>query len=109
MLEEGRFAQQGVKRVGAEMELFITDRAYQPVPGVPCRCCASCKMLAPPSWRAFQLEMNADPQDFKADGFTRMEKQLADLMEKTRQCAEGARLRGDGGHSAHHSQVRTSA
>ena len=33
MLEEGMF-ERGVKRIGAEQEMFITDRSFQPVPGV---------------------------------------------------------------------------
>ncbi len=87
MLEEGRF-EKGVKRIGAELELFITDKAFQPVAGV----LPLLDKLKDPHFTtelgAFQIEMNADPQDFKTDGFAKMEQQIVTLVEKSRKAAE---------------------
>ena len=87
MLDEGRF-ERGVRRIGAEMEMFITDRAFQPVAGV----LPLLRQLKDGHFTtelgAFQIELNADPQDFKADGFGLMERQLTELTQKARQCAD---------------------
>lgn len=87
MLAEKRF-ETGVRRVGAELEMFLTDTAFEPAP-------ASLKMiekLCDPHFTTelglFQLEMNADPQTLGGDGFARMEKQLQDLVDRTRKAAE---------------------
>ena len=86
MLIEKRF-EKGVRRIGAELEMFLTDKAFQAAP-------ASLKMLEKiddPHFTTelglFQLEMNADPQKFGTDGFARMEKQMTALLEKTRAAA----------------------
>lgn len=82
MLAERRF-EQGVRRIGAEQEMFLTDRSYQPAP-------AALKMLErlkDPHFTtelgAFQLEMNAEPQRYGGDGFARLEAQMSALMQKT--------------------------
>lgn len=87
MLDEGRF-ERGVRRVGAELEMFLTDPAFLPAP-------ASLKMidhLKDPHFTTelglFQLEMNADPQAMATDGFAKMEAQMKDLVDKTRRAAE---------------------
>ena len=87
MLEEGMF-ERGVKRIGAEQEMFITDRSFQPVPGVLPLLDKLKDTHFTTELGAFQLEMNADPQDFKGDGFAKMEQQITVLMEKTRLAAE---------------------
>ncbi|MBS1152911.1 MAG: hypothetical protein H6Q89_4609, partial [Myxococcaceae bacterium] len=87
MLDEGRF-EKGVRRIGAELELFITDRAFQPIGGV----LPLLRQLKDSHFTtelgAFQIEMNADPQDYKADGFAKMEAQITELVEKARRAAE---------------------
>ncbi|MEN9796985.1 MAG: hypothetical protein RL653_681 [Pseudomonadota bacterium] len=87
MLAEDRF-EKGVRRVGSELEMFLTDGAYQPAP-------AALKMLEAlkdPHFTTelglFQLEVNGDPQLLAGDGFSRMEKQLQSLVDKTRVAAE---------------------
>lgn len=87
MLAEGRF-ERGVRRVGSELEMFLTDGAYQPAP-------AALKMLEAlkdPHFTTelglFQLEVNGDPQHLEGDSFSRMEKQLQGLVDKTRVAAE---------------------
>lgn len=81
MLAEGRF-EKGVRRIGAEQEMFLTDRAYLPAPGA----LKMLERLKDPHFTtelgAFQLEMNAAPQDFRADGFSQMERQMTALMQK---------------------------
>lgn len=86
MLEEKRF-ETGVARIGAEQEMFLVDQGYNATG-------AALKMLEElkdPHFTtelgAFQLEMNADPQDFKGDGFARMETQMRELLQKTRAAA----------------------
>lgn len=86
MLKEGRL-ESGVRRIGAEQEMFLIDRSYAPAPG-------ALKMLDKlddPHFTTelglFNLELNLDPQPFVGDGIARMEKQLVDLLEKTRSAA----------------------
>ncbi|MBL9038130.1 MAG: hypothetical protein JNG84_06420, partial [Archangium sp.] len=61
MLEEKRF-EKGVHRVGAEQEMFLVDRAYQPAPGA----LKMLEQLKDPHFTTelglFQLELNAAPQ-----------------------------------------------
>jgi hypothetical protein len=87
MLAEGRF-EKGIRRVGSELEMFLTDGSYQPAP-------AALKMLEAlkdPHFTTelglFQLEVNGDPQLLAGDGFSRMEKQLQSLVDQTRVTAE---------------------
>ncbi len=87
MLAEGRF-EKGVRRIGAEQEMFLTDRSYLPVPG-------ALKMLDKlkdshftTELGAFQLEMNADPQPFSGDGFSLLEQQMTTLMQNAWKAAE---------------------
>ena len=87
MLAEDRF-EKGVRRVGSELEMFLTDGSYQPAP-------AALKMLEAlkdPHFTTelglFQLEVNGDPQALAGDGFSRMETQLQTLVDKTREAAE---------------------
>ncbi len=86
IIKEGRI-ESGVKRIGAEQEMFLVDRAYAPAPG-------AMKMLdklADPHFTTelglFNLEINADPQDFRGKGISLLEKQLVELLEKTRLAA----------------------
>lgn len=82
MLAEDRF-EKGVRRIGAEQELFLTDASFTPVPGVM----QMLEKLKDPHFTtelgAFQLEMNASPQDFSGTGFSKLEAELTDLMKQT--------------------------
>ena len=69
MIKEGRL-EKGKKRIGAEQEMFLVDRAYAPAPG-------AMKMLdklQDPHFTTelglFNLELNADPQDFSGKGIS---------------------------------------
>lgn len=86
MLKEGRF-ETGVRRIGAEQEMFLVDRSYSPAPGA----LKMLEKLADPHFTTelgmFNLELNLDPQPFGGDGLARMERQLVELLEKTRRAA----------------------
>lgn len=86
MIAENRF-ETGIRRIGAEQEMFLIDKAWCAAPG-------SLKMLdklQDPHFTTelglFQLEANCDPQVFGGDGISKMEQQLHALMEKARQAA----------------------
>jgi CBS domain-containing protein/gamma-glutamylcysteine synthetase len=83
MLAEGRF-EKGTPRIGAEQEMFLLDRNFRPTGAV-------LNMLAKlddPHFTTelgmFQIEANADPQQYGGDGFSQMERQLTELVEKVR-------------------------
>jgi CBS domain-containing protein len=86
MLKEGMF-ETGHPRIGAEQEMFLVDRTFAPAPG-------ALKMLdklADPHFTTelglFNLEVNAEPQDFRGKGIALLEKQLLELVEKARVAA----------------------
>jgi CBS domain-containing protein/gamma-glutamylcysteine synthetase len=86
MLREGRF-ETGVRRIGAEQEMFLIDKRWGPAPG-------ALKMLErlddshfTTELGMFQLEANGDPQELTGEGISRLEKQLDELMDKARRAA----------------------
>ena len=88
MIESGAF-ETGVPRIGAEQELFLVDRTYQPAPGA----LKILERIDDPHFTTelglFNLEMNADPQPFAGDGLAKMEAQLTALFDKVRHvCGE---------------------
>ena len=79
--------EEGVRRVGAEQEMFLVDRHRQPAPIVM-------EMLArlqddhfTTELGKFNLELNLDPQPYGGGCLNRMENQLLDLIEKARRAA----------------------
>ncbi|MEZ4399882.1 MAG: CBS domain-containing protein [Kofleriaceae bacterium] len=87
MLAQGMF-ETGVRRIGAEQELFLIDDNYAPHNGV----LALLERLRPdPHYTTelgqFQLEANCDPQVFGGDGFSRMHAQLDQLVAQARTAA----------------------
>jgi len=86
MLAEGMF-ERGVARIGAEQEIFLVDRAYQPAGGA----LRVLERVNDPHYTTelglFNLEMNADPQPFAGKGLAQMEEQLAQLMGKAQKAA----------------------
>ncbi|HTE49627.1 MAG TPA: glutamate-cysteine ligase family protein [Kofleriaceae bacterium] len=86
MLREGKF-ETGIRRIGAEQEMFLIDKAWAPAPG-------ALKMIErlqdshfTTELGLFQLEANADPQTLGGDGIARLEKQLSELVDKARAAA----------------------
>ena len=83
MLAENMF-ETGVQRIGAEQEMFLVDKGYQPALSA----LKVMEKLQDPHFTTelglFQLEMNADPQPFGASGISALENQLQTLYERVR-------------------------
>jgi CBS domain-containing protein/gamma-glutamylcysteine synthetase len=80
--------EEGVRRVGAEQELFLIDQAYHPAPAAM----QLLELVGDPHYTTelgqFQLEINLDPQPFEGACFSRMEKQLLELLERLSRAAQ---------------------
>ncbi|MFO0682511.1 MAG: glutamate-cysteine ligase family protein [Sandaracinus sp.] len=83
MLAENMF-ESGVGRIGAEQEMFLVDKAYQPALSA----LKVMEKLQDPHFTTelglFQLEMNADPQPFEGKGISALDEQLSTLYERVR-------------------------
>lgn len=86
MLREGRF-EEGVRRIGAEQEVFLVDRDFRPAPSV-------LKMIERikddhfvTEVALFNLEMNLDPLPWGGKCFSTLEGQLLQLLGKARAAA----------------------
>jgi CBS domain-containing protein len=86
MLEEGRF-EEGVRRIGAEQEVFLVDRDYRPAT-------TALKMIEHlkddhfvTEVALFNLEMNLDPQPMTGKCLSALEAQLVGLLGKARHAA----------------------
>ena len=86
MLADGLF-EKGVRRIGAEQEMFLVNQGWGPANG-------ALKMLETlqdehftTELGMFQLEANCDPQMFTGDGISKMHAQLDLLMDKARDAA----------------------
>ena len=86
MLRHGSF-ETGVRRIGAEQELFLLDRRFRPAP----LAIEMLKLLNDDHFTTevarFNLEFNADPLDFGGDCLARLELQLTELAAKARGAA----------------------
>ncbi len=86
MIAEGRF-DQGVRRIGAEQEMFLIDDQWRPTRGV----LKLIERLRDPHYTTelgqFQIEANCDAQVLTGDGIARMHAQLDDLVDRARACA----------------------
>ena len=87
MLESGAI-ESGVRRIGAEQELFLVDRRYRPAP----LAIEMMEKLAADSHfttelARFNLEFNTDPLLFGGDCLRRMETQMVELLAKARRAA----------------------
>jgi len=86
MLAEG-FFEEGVRRIGAEQEMFIVDKTWGPAPGV----LPMIEKLADPHYTTelgqFQIEANCDPQELTGHGLSQMHAQLDDLVDRARNAA----------------------
>jgi CBS domain-containing protein len=91
MLAEDRF-ETGVRRIGAEQEMFLVDSSWQPAPGALPLLAALTGRPYTTEVGAFNLELNLDPQEFGGDCFTRMHTQLDEMLALGRAAAEAAGL-----------------
>jgi CBS domain-containing protein/gamma-glutamylcysteine synthetase len=86
MLAEDKF-DTGMRRIGAEQEMFLIDDQWRPTRGV-------LKLLEKlqdnhytTELGQFQIEANCDPQLLTADGISRMHIQLDELVDRARMSA----------------------
>jgi CBS domain-containing protein len=86
MLESGML-ESGVRRIGAEQEMFLVDRDWRPAP-------AALQMLErlqdkhfTTELALFNLEINLDPLEFRSDCLSRLERQIVELVAKARAAA----------------------
>ncbi len=86
LLEHG-FIEQGVRRIGAEQELFLVDRRWRPAP----LAVEMIEQLGDDHFTTelarFNLEFNSDPLAFGSDCLRRMERQMEELLAKAREAA----------------------
>ena len=83
MLEDGR-VESGVKRIGAEQEMFLIDRHSRPAPvSLEVLKHASDARLTTEIAR-FNLEANLTPLKLEQNCFSQMERELTDLIELAR-------------------------
>jgi len=86
MLEQDLF-EKGVQRIGAEQELCLVDRNFRPVN----KALQILEELQDRHYTTelalFNLEINLDPVTLETDCFSRLEKELVELLEKGKQVA----------------------
>jgi CBS domain-containing protein len=87
MLDEDRF-ESGVRRIGAEQEMFLIDRSGR----AWCGADAMMQKLAHKQYTyelaQFNLECNLSPQMFGGNCLSAMERELNDLLDRARAAAE---------------------
>jgi CBS domain-containing protein/gamma-glutamyl:cysteine ligase YbdK (ATP-grasp superfamily) len=86
LLAEGRI-ESGVRRIGAEQEMFLVDRALQPAKLAS----VLLEELGAEHYTTelglFNLEANLSPQVLGGDCFARMERELEDLLARAKEAA----------------------
>src|SRR6266571_889612 len=88
MLENGR-VESGVRRIGAEQEMFLIDRDFRPAPlSVEVLKRANDARLTTEIAR-FNLEANLTPLNLSGTCFSQMEQELQDVIAIARKSAEG--------------------
>ncbi len=87
LLERGKI-ESGVRRIGAEQEVFLVSRNWHPAP----RAMEVLKEIDDPDFTtelaSFNLEFNLPPLEFGGDCLSRLEKYLSTYLEKLRLAAE---------------------
>ncbi len=86
MLDEGKI-ESGVRRIGAEQEMFLVDRAMQPAKLAQVMLAKLGTEYFTTELGLFNLEANLSPQDLGGDCFARMHAQLTTLLDKARAVA----------------------
>ncbi|RMG44632.1 MAG: CBS domain-containing protein [Acidobacteria bacterium] len=93
MIDEGMI-ESGVRRIGAEQEMFLVDDSWRPAPVA----LEVLERVDDPHFTTelglFNLELNLDPLTFGGDCLSRMERQLEELLAKAERAARetGARV-----------------
>ncbi|MBK6531783.1 MAG: hypothetical protein IPF99_19885 [Deltaproteobacteria bacterium] len=106
MLAEGTF-ESGQRRIGAEQEMFLIDRAWSPARGAV----AMLEKLEDPHYTTelgqFQLEVNGDPQPFAGDGLATCRRSSTAPVRGRRGAANDLGMdAGARGHPPHPAQGR---
>jgi len=93
MLEEDMF-ERGVRRIGAEQELFLVDERWQPAPVVEKVLEKNEDPRLVTELMKFNLEFNLEPTVFGGDCLSKMEQQIDDVMSHVRRLVSevGARV-----------------
>ena len=86
MIADNRF-ESGVRRIGAEQEMFLIDQHWRPTRGVLQLLDHLRDSHFTTELGQFQIEANCDPQVFAGDGIARMHAQLDDLFDHARTSA----------------------
>ena len=86
MIAEGRI-ESGIRRIGAEQELFLVDRAWRAMPTGRDICAQTEDPHVTLELGRFNLEFNLDPAEFGGDCLRKMEKQLNELLRITQKAA----------------------
>jgi CBS domain-containing protein/gamma-glutamylcysteine synthetase len=86
MLAEGML-EEGVRRIGAEQEVFLVDRSWHPAPAADVLLPRLDDAHFTTEFGLFNLEMNMDPQLFGGKCLSRMETQLDGLVGHLRKVA----------------------
>ena len=87
MVAENRF-EAGVRRIGAEQEMFLIDSQWRPTRGVLKLLEALADSHYTTELGQFQLEANCDAQVLSGDGLSKMHAQLDDLVDRARKAAQ---------------------
>ncbi len=87
LIESGKI-ETGIRRVGAELEMFLVDKARRPAPlAMEVLQEANDPRLTTELAR-FNLEANAPPQVFGGDCLSVLERELSEVVQKVRHAAE---------------------
>ncbi|MDC0303778.1 glutamate-cysteine ligase family protein [Flavobacteriales bacterium] len=81
MIEDRKF-ESGIQRIGAEQEFCMTNRNWEPEDASEVLLAALSDDHFTTELAKYNLELNLDPQELKADGFEKVEAQLRNLMER---------------------------
>jgi CBS domain-containing protein len=79
----------GVRRIGAEQEIFLIDNAMHPAPIVEEVIAAANDSRLTTEIGRFNLEANLTPLEFKNDCLSRLETELYDVLDCVRRAARG--------------------
>ena len=86
MIEGGQI-EEGARRIGAEQEMFLVDRAMRPAPVAPAVLASVADERLTTEIGKFNLEANLSPRMLAGDGLRRMEQELTELVNAARQAA----------------------
>ena len=86
MISENMF-DTGVRRIGAEQEMFLIDKQWRPTRGVLKLLDALQDNHYTTELGQFQIEANCDAQTLSGDGISRMHAQLDDLVDRARKAS----------------------